>query len=142
MKTVRLIKITASGRKIVTMQESIWNTILKDSSMLPHGVSYELAPIDKFKANTIELLADKVGDIPEKNNIEFNIYGGGSAKGELSPFIFEEVTLLEDGEEVEPIQVFTPEMVMESTVELIKEVDATEKKAPKKAVKRQTKKRK
>jgi hypothetical protein len=81
MKTVRLIKITASSRKIVTMQESIWNTILKDPSMLPAGVTYELAPTDKLEP--IELLAEVREEAKEVS------------------------------EDVEPIQVFTPEMVEE-----------------------------
>jgi len=81
MKTVRLIKITASSRKIVTMQESIWNTILKDPSMLPAGVTYELAPMDKLEP--IELLAEVQEEVKEVS------------------------------EEVEPVQVFTPEMVEE-----------------------------
>jgi hypothetical protein len=107
MKQVRLIKITSHSRKIVTMQESIWNTILKDNSMLPHGVTYELAPKDEMKA--IELIETS------------------------------QPTPIED---VEPIQVFTPEMVEESKAELIEMANEEVKKvAPKKAIK-PTKKRK
>jgi hypothetical protein len=67
------------------MQESIWNTILKDPSMLPAGVTYELAPTDKLEP--IELLAEVKEPVQEE------------AK--------------EVSEEVEPVQVFTPEMVEE-----------------------------
>ena len=113
MKQIRLIKITPTGRKLVTMQESIWNTILKDSSMVPAGVTYELAPKDEMKAiELIETVKLPKQEVPVESNI-----GGG-----IAPPI----------EDVEPIQVFTPEMVEEKEVKVV----------PKKGAKEQPKKRK
>jgi hypothetical protein len=66
----KVIKTTNGVSKVVDMQTSIWNTIVKGEVQLPEGTTYTLAPKFNAKENVVELI-----NLPPKDGTEHNISG-------------------------------------------------------------------
>ena len=110
MKSINLIKTINGVSKVIGMPENIWNTILNSPEVIPQGVTYELAPTRPIQA--IELI--------NQHPIDPELLSESMA------------------EEVEPIEVFIKEEIVNESKEVNNGVEGIE--ARKKAPKKQTKK--